>query len=113
MVIEKKQHKAAERRAKHPKLKLPFNPTNPFDSPVPTMPPPPRPEGDMSSTVAPIARRHLRQESADEVERAAHEERIKNIEERLEDSRQRTGDEEELEKQLQREISSFERRFAK
>ena len=67
----------------------------------------------MKSTT-PAARRHLRQESADEVERAVHEERMNKIEEKLEKLRQRAGDEEEeLERQLQREVAAFERRLAK
>ena len=35
--IEKTQRKAAERRAKNPKLNLPWNPQNPFDTPEPQL----------------------------------------------------------------------------
>jgi TolA-binding protein len=101
--------------------------------------PPPRPTDDASSAMnptatsivpiedmpnessvypepTPIARRHLRQESAEEVERAAHRERIKKMEEKLRDLRQKIGEEEDFETremQLQREITAFERRLAR
>jgi len=88
---EKRQYKAAERRINHPDL--PYNPLNPYDTPVPPapqMPPAQIPPTQMPVPQMPSAptaiRRHLRQESAKDIERRQREERILQLQERLEKS---------------------------
>jgi hypothetical protein len=65
----------------------------------------------MPTDSAPTAtRRHLRQESADEVEKKQREEHILQLQEKLEKSLQREKD---LERQIERETGGLDKQFAK
>ena len=111
---DRKQQKAADRRRKHPNL--PFNPQNPYDFPL--LPMPPLTDDAAVSTASmpsvptperPAIRRHLRQESAEEIERRQREEHILQLKEMLAKSQQREKD---LERQLEREVGGHKKQFA-
>src|SRR5712664_3819343 len=107
---EKRQHKAAERRVNHPHL--PYKPLNPYNTPVlptsPTEMPAPQMPVPQTPSAPPAIRRHLRQESAEDIERRQREAHILQLQERLEKSLQREQD---LERQLERETGGLRKQF--